>query len=47
MFVPVILACLVLALGPVAKGDKSLDKDALEAALKNNQGVQYERLDKD
>ena len=44
MFVPILVVGLSLILVPVGKGDTSLSKDALVAGLKNNQGIQYERL---
>lgn len=43
MFVPIITVGLFLLLSPL-EGDKSLSKDAIVSGLKNNQGVQYERL---
>lgn len=44
MHVLIILAGLTLALAPVAQGEKSLTKDDILSSIKNNQGVQYERL---
>ena len=44
MFVPIIVVGLFLSLAPDSNGAKDLSKDAIIAGLKNNQGIQYERL---